>query len=89
MPCVAYREEENRQFRRADGAEALCEVIYALDVWSLSAQEARDLLDEVDAALCAEGFARTQTQSLFEEKTRFYHLCARYRALTDGTNLFQ
>ena len=23
MPCVAYREEENRQFRRADGAEGI------------------------------------------------------------------
>ena len=89
VPCVAYREEENRTYARADGAEALTELVYAVDVWALGAKEARDLLGEIDEALCDAGFARTQATTLFEDRTRFFHISARYRVLTDGEGVYQ
>ncbi|HIS02420.1 MAG TPA: DUF3168 domain-containing protein [Candidatus Pullichristensenella avicola] len=88
-PCVSYREEENRAYARADGVEALTELVYAVDVWAVGAQQARDLLARIDGALCGAGFARTQATMLFEERTRFYHVSSRYRILTDGAGVYQ
>ena len=89
VPCVAYREAGNRTHARADGAEALRELEYAIDVWSLSAEEARRIADAVDFALVGAGFRRAQAMDLFEEKTRYFRRAARYRALSDGDRLYQ
>ncbi|NLD59235.1 MAG: DUF3168 domain-containing protein [Clostridiales bacterium] len=89
VPCVAYREAGNRTHARADGKEALKEVEYAIDVWSLSAEEMRSIADAVDEALAGAGFRRAQAMDLFEEKTRYFRRAARYRALSDGDRLYQ
>jgi len=89
VPCVAYREAGNRTHARADGAEALRELEYAVDVWGLGAGEVRLIADAVDGALVGAGFKRAQAMDLFEEKTRYFRRAARYRALSDGDRLYQ
>ena len=89
VPLVAYRETGNRDHSRADGKEYLTELEYTVDVWSTSAQEAHTIAAKIDEVLAKAGFRRTQAQTLFEERTRYVHLTARYRALANAERIYQ
>lgn len=89
VPLVAYRETGNRDHSRADGKEHLTELEYTVDIWSTSAEEAHTIAANIDDALSEVGFRRTQAQTLFEERTRYVHRMARYRALADSQRIYQ
>lgn len=90
LPCVSWRESGNREIRRADGAEHLCELIYTVDIWSGSPETNAEIARDIDVAMLGLRLKRAYSADIFETSTRLNHRALRYRAVVDPMdNIYQ
>ena len=87
---IAWREVGSREYAQADAAEYLAELIYALEIFARTPEDAAGLLSEADGRMRNAGFRRESAAELYDEDTRFCRVSARYRALADASgNIYQ
>lgn len=97
FPHISIVEADNyTSYRHRDTAatEAYSTVMYEINVYSNKTagkkSEAKAIMDLINSMMCARNFTRislTPVPNL--EDATIYRLTARYRAETDGTNLYR
>lgn len=83
LPCVSWREAENRVAAQADTNEHLTELAYVIDVWGLSAFVNGQKAAQIDTLMAGAGFRRTFAYDLYEPGTKIHHKTMRYRVISD------
>jgi hypothetical protein len=81
VPCVTWRESNNREYGQADGNEFVTEVEYTIDCWATTPEATATMALTVDTALAALRLKRTFSHDLYETDTRVHRKNMRYRAL--------
>ena len=81
LPCITWRESNNREYAQADGNEYLTEVEYTVDCWATTPEETATMGAAVDTALATLRLKRTFSYDLYESDTRVHHKNMRYRGL--------
>jgi hypothetical protein len=81
VPCVTWRESNNREYGQADGVEFVTEVEYTIDCWAMTPEATATMASAVDTALAALRLKRTFSHDLYEQDTRVHRKNMRYRAL--------
>ena len=81
LPCITWRESNNREYGQADGNEFVTEVEYTIDIWATTPEATAAMAADVDTALAALRLKRTFSYDLYEQDTRVHHKNMRYRAL--------
>ena len=81
IPCISYREGENRDYRRAGGAEYITLVEYPIDAWAYTPEDTATMALAIDTKMAGLGLRRTFSHDLYETDTRIHHKTMRYRGL--------
>ena len=81
VPCVTWRESNNREYGQADGNEFITEVEYTIDVWEMTPETTATMAAAIDVKMAALGLKRTFSHDLYEADTRIHHKSMRYRGL--------
>lgn len=80
-PLTVFQEIQNHPLAQADGQEYLTEILYQIDLYAETTQEADALAPAVEKALTALGLARTLCRDAQADGCRQKTLC--YRAVLD------
>ena len=89
LPCITWRESNNREYAQADGNEYLTEVEYTVDCWATTPEETATMGAAVDVKMATLRLKRTFSYDLYEADTRVHHKNMRYRALIQGNTIYQ
>ena len=96
FPAVSIVQEDNyMSINKLDnsGAERFATVMFQVDVYSNKASgrksQCKEIMNTVDAMLYALNFTRLSLTPIPMANEGYYRLTARYRAETDGTNLYR
>jgi hypothetical protein len=81
IPCISYREGENRDYGRADGVEYVTLVEYLIDAWAYTPEDTATMALAIDTKMAELGLRRTFSHDLYEADTRIHHKTMRYRGL--------
>lgn len=80
-PMVTYYESANDVNTRADGAEALTNVAYVVDIWADTPEATATMALAIDTRLSALGLSRVFSIDLYEQDTSIHHKSMRYRGV--------
>ena len=96
FPAVSIVQEDNyMSVNKLDnsGAEKFATVMFQVDVYSNKASgrktQCKEIMNVVDTMLYAMNFTRLSLTPIPMANDGYYRLSARYRAETDGTNLYR
>lgn len=96
FPAVSIVQEDNyMSINKLDnsGAERFATVMFQVDVYSNKASgrksQCKEIMNVVDTMLYALNFTRLSLTPIPMANEGYYRLTARYRAETDGTNLYR
>ena len=96
FPAVSIVQEDNyMSVNKLDnsGRERFATVMFQVDVYSNKASgkksQCKEIMNVVDEMLFALNFTRISLVPIPMENDGYYRLSARYRAETDGTNLYR
>ena len=96
FPAVSIVQEDNyMSINKLDnsGAERFATVMFQVDVYSNKASgrksQCKEIMNVVDNMLFALNFTRLSLTPIPMANDGYYRLSARYRAETDGTNLYR
>ena len=96
FPAVSIVQEDNyMSVNKLDnsGAERFATIMFQVDVYSNKASgrktQCKEIMNTVDAMLFALNFTRISLTPIPMANEGYYRLTARYRAETDGTNLYR
>ena len=96
FPAVSIVQEDNyMSINKLDnsGAEKFATVMFQVDVYSNKASgrksQCKEIMNVVDTMLFALNFTRLSLTPIPMANDGYYRLSARYRAETDGTNLYR
>jgi len=81
LPCITWRESNNREWAQADGNEYLTEVEYTVDCWATTPEATATMGAAVDVKMATLRLKRTFSYDLYEADTRVHHKNMRYRGL--------
>ena len=96
FPAVSIVQQDN--YMSADkldnsGAERFATVMFQVDVYSNKASgrksQCKEIMNVIDTMLFAMNFTRLSLVPIPMANDGYYRLSARYRAETDGTNLYR
>ena len=96
FPAVSIVQEDNyMSVNKLDnsGRERFATIMFQVDVYSNKASgkksQCKEIMNVVDEMLFALNFTRISLAPIPMENDGYYRLSARYRAETDGTNLYR
>ena len=96
FPAVSIVQEDNyMSVNKLDnsGAERFATVMFQVDVYSNKASgrktQCKEIMNTIDTMLYALNFTRISLTPIPMANDGYYRLTARYRAETDGTNLYR
>lgn len=96
FPAVSIVQEDNyMSVSKLDnsGAERFATIMFQVDVYSNKASgrksQCKEIMNTVDTMLYALNFTRLSLTPVPMANEGYYRLTARYRAETDGTNLYR
>jgi len=96
FPAVSIVQEDNyMSVNKLDnsGAERFATIMFQVDVYSNKASgrktQCKEIMNTIDTMLFALNFTRISLTPIPMANDGYYRLTARYRAETDGTNLYR
>lgn len=96
FPAVSIVQEDNyMSINKLDnsGAERFATIMFQVDVYSNKASgrksQCKEIMNTIDTMLFALNFTRISLTPIPMANDGYYRLTARYRAETDGTNLYR
>lgn len=96
FPCVSIVETDNyvtSQHIDSGDSEKFSTVVYTVNVYSNKANgkknECKDILRSVDSIMYSKNFTRLEKNPISMDNSTIYRIVARYRAETDGTNIYR
>ena len=96
FPAVSIVQQDNyMSINKLDnsGAERFATVMFQVDVYSNKASgkksQCKEIMNVIDTMLYGMNFTRIALTPIPMENEGYYRLTARYRAETDGTNLYR
>lgn len=80
LPAVTYSEEDNSTYRIADDKEAICRIVYRIDIWN--DRSTSEIALKIDEAITQLGLRRTFCKDA-PTSSGLKHKVLRYEGLVD------
>ncbi len=84
LPCVCFRESDNRALARAGGREHLTALEYTVDAYAASPEAVAALAAACDTALSGAGLSRLSARNLYDVGARAHRKSMRYRVVVSA-----